>query len=246
MLTMFTKTCPQCGKQFETRFKKVIRCSRECLYDSTKKSDSRNCAYCGEVFTCLPSRKDQFCSQRCAWSGGKGNRTHGETRTRLYGIWVNMKARCYVSSLKCFPCYGGRGISVCDEWRNSYEMFRDWARSAGYRDTLTIDRKDPNGNYEPNNCRWATAVQQARNTRKRSGEKISSRFKGVQKVPGRDRWQVHICKKGRPVYIGQFDSEVEAAKAYDRAAKRAYREFAYLNFQDNKNQQPAMLAGETN
>jgi hypothetical protein len=61
--------------------------------------------------------------------------------------------------------YGGRGIKVCDEWKNSYENFREWALSNGYADNLTLDRINPNGNYEPSNCRWATAKTQGNNRR---------------------------------------------------------------------------------
>ena len=95
------------------------------------------------------------------------NRTHGESKTRLYRIWRGMKTRCQNSNHRDYIDYGARGISVCKKWDKSYKKFRDWALTHGYTDNLTIERKDVNGNYCPSNCCWIPKSEQAKNQRPR-------------------------------------------------------------------------------
>ena len=89
---------------------------------------------------------------------------HHQTNTRLYHIWCTMKARCNRKSSNKYKEYGGRGIKLCEEWQ-SFEPFYEWSLKNGYSDDLSIDRIDVNGNYEPDNCRWATNITQSNNKR---------------------------------------------------------------------------------
>ena len=93
------------------------------------------------------------------------NRSHGLTNTRLYIIWSDMKARCYNPNNNSYLQYGGRGIKICDEWINDFKTFYDWAMDHGYRENLTIDRIDHEGNYCPENCRWTDQKNQQSNRR---------------------------------------------------------------------------------
>ena len=105
---------------------------------------------------------------------------HGHARTKdgvridkLYNVWDGMKQRCYNPNHSAYQWYGAQGVTVCEEWYNSFGVFNEWAQNNGYKRGLSIDRINPFGNYEPSNCRWATSTEQAlnkRNSKKNRGK----------------------------------------------------------------------------
>lgn len=95
----------------------------------------------------------------------KTHTTHGKTNTRLFNIWSGMRERCNNPNCRAFKDYGGRGIKICPEWEHDFQTFYEWAMSNGYADNLTIDRKDNEKGYSPDNCRWTTTAEQNRNRR---------------------------------------------------------------------------------
>ena len=95
--------------------------------------------------------------------GNKNHFVHGLRKTRLYGIWANIKTRCYNHNDSHYERWGAKGVTMCEEWRNDFKAFYDWSMSHGYADNLTIDRINNDGNYEPNNCRWVELCEQSKN-----------------------------------------------------------------------------------
>lgn len=136
---------------------------------------------------------------------------------RLYKIWQGMRQRCNNPKDKDYPRYGGRGINVCDEWDKSPEAFAKWAIENGYSDILSIDRKDVNGNYCPENCRWATATQQARNKSIERTNKTG--VNGIHMDRGKFRATIYVDSKR--IDLGRYDT-LEAAKSARRDGEIKY------------------------
>ena len=107
----------------------------------------------------------QSCGCLSVETSRKQSLIHGDAHvSRIYEIWKNMRSRCNNANNPAYANYGGRGISICEEW-SSYPAFKAWALSHGYADNLSIDRIDVNQGYAPENCRWATAKTQSNNCR---------------------------------------------------------------------------------
>lgn len=124
---------------------------------------------CGNIrylsTTELKSNKCKSCGCMHDYYSRINNTQHGDSHQRLYNIWLGMKARCFNEKDYHYKWYGGRGISMDKQWVNNYKSFKEWALSNGYNDKLTIDRINPNGNYEPLNCRWVDMKVQSNNRR---------------------------------------------------------------------------------
>ena len=128
--------------------------------------------------SCLRRGESKSCGCLASELASSRLRTHGKSKTRLFKIWSCMKERCLKPYHKSYADYGGRGITICDKWTSNFEAFFQWAMSNGYSETLSIDRIDTNGNYEPSNCKWSNAMEQANN--RRSSRKLY--FDGQEKT----------------------------------------------------------------
>ena len=141
-------------------------------------------------------------------------KTHGMANTKLYKSWCHMKERCFVKKDKSYKNYGGRGITICDEWRNNFMAFYDWSMANGYEEHLTIDRINNDGNYEPSNCRWVNGTIQASNRRILKSTNTSG-YKGITKTKYK-KWRSVITIERKTIHLGCFKTKIEAAIAYDK------------------------------
>lgn len=140
--------------------------------------------------------------------------THGLSGKKLFTTYRNMISRCYNSDAKDYGSYGRLGVTVCDEWKNSPELFIEWAEANGYKPTLTIDRIDPKKGYYPDNCRFVDLYVQAQN-KKFKCKNTKSEYKGVELLPS-GNWSARITDNSKRIGLGTYPTDKEAAKAYNR------------------------------
>ncbi len=143
------------------------------------------------------------------------NYKHGGVGTRLYRIHGNMMMRCNSPKATGYSRYGGRGIKLCDEWKD-FSRFRDWSLANGYSDELSIDRIDNDKGYSPDNCRWATRYEQQMNTS--SNNDKPSGIKGVYFDKTNGKWRSRISVNGKRKSLGYFDTVEEAIEAQLKSA----------------------------
>ena len=150
---------------------------------------------------------------------------HGKSKTRVYKIWEGVIARVNNSSNARYHRYGGRGITVCEEWLQFENFYKDMGEPPTNKHE--IDRIDNDGNYEPSNCRWVLPIQNTYNKGARTTS--TSQYKGVHYDKNRNKWVARVHKDNKKVFFKRFETEIEAAQAYNEQAKIHYGEYAYLN-----------------
>lgn len=190
------------GMQYATESSKQK--SHYCIYE---------CGYCGKEFKAqtgdINNRGTISCG--CQRKTNPQNITHGLGSHRFYDTWRNMIKRCTNPKDKGYKNYGGRGITVCEEWQD-VTQFIEWAE-ATHIEGLTLDRIDNEGNYEPDNCRWVDMTIQSLN--KRKSKNNTSGYVGINWRASYNKWAVRITVNGKRLSLGYFEILEEAVQARD-------------------------------
>ena len=177
------------------------------------------CGFCGTEFKANTNNVVQGKTRSCGCYHkrrvSETQKTHGLKNTRLYTVWAEIKNRTLNPKNKNYKYYGGRGIIICDEWKNDVKSFYDWAITNGYEEDkgLSIDRINNEGNYEPNNCRWTTRVVQNRNQRIKKNN--TSGYRGVSFKKSNNKHTARICVDKNRVFLGYFSTAEDGAIAYN-------------------------------
>lgn len=169
--------------------------------------------FCGKEFESVMYDVKRNKIKSCGCMIGKNNFKHSRTYHRLYHIWYNMMQRCSNQNIKSYKDYGGRGIIVCDRWLDINNFIEDMYPS--FEEGLTLDRKDVNGNYEKDNCRWATNLLQSQNKRLLQSNNKSG-YRGVSYFKRDDKWKAQIKNNNIVINLGCFKTAIEAARVRDK------------------------------
>ena len=169
------------------------------------------CPMCKKLFKTRKTNIKNGTSTKCK---SCAKTKHNLTSHNIYRTWSGIKTRVFNKKHKNFINYGAKGITICDEWKNDFIAFYDWSMKNGYKEQLSIDRIDVNGNYEPSNCRWVSRDIQQQNTRKLS-LKNTTGYRGIVFKKKSNNFVSKISVNNKRIHIGCFDTALEAAKAYD-------------------------------
>lgn len=142
----------------------------------------------------------------------KASIKHGYSKHPLYGVWENMKARCFRENNKTYKNYGGRGITICDEWLSA-KAFCEWGISNGYEEGLHLDRINNNGDYCPENCHFIKQSQNNGVGKRRKKKDNTSGFIGVYWHKSKEKWDAKIGIDNKLINIGSYDTKEEAIHA---------------------------------
>jgi outer membrane receptor protein involved in Fe transport len=157
-------------------------------------------------------------------SGYTIGENHNMSNTRLYRTWAGMKQRCYNIKETHYKDYGGRGITVCDEWRDSFLSFYKWSMENGYDTSLTIDRNNNDGSYCPDNCQWISHRANTSIGKRRKFSNNKSGFTGVSFDNTRNKWFSSIRVNDKNINLGRYVDINDAIKARQDAEIKYFKE----------------------
>jgi hypothetical protein len=171
---------------------------------------------CGNICEVLIRSVNIGCTKSCGCLRRERMTKHGYRHHLLYSVWYDMKSRCYDKNDSRYEDWGGRGIKVCDEWKNDIGIFIRWALSS-WKKGLQIDRRNNDGNYCPENCRFVTRQMSICNTRLLRKDNTSG-YRGV--ICNNGKWEARISINNKTKHLGLFGSPRLAALRYDIEAYR--------------------------